>query len=656
MILRLPTLMFALTASSASAFLAPPSVRSAANKPLFVSIGLGPKETKEEDPEPVAGVDYEVPNHEEYRLSRRSKIDEQCDSWFGRLLDGDDGSLGKLAAEARATLTTPVELVNEIEKHHEDPEWTPYVNERLPWTPLVPAYGLEEYGLPIPRRNAEAWRHFDVPGLIQQDYSASPATVGDFSDEELAAITEKLQHQGGWLEDDDCEARLIYINGQFIPQLSKTSDIAFNVNSLDDVDEEAQKCLARLTDGFTDELAAPVPNNERIENSYSKLSLPDQNLGDATSQFAINTQQGTACFAALNTIKTDSVAFVRTPEGSNSELERAPPVLIVNAQTQSGGAASDATGVTVHPRTLAICGEKSRMSLVQSCVDLDLDNEQAKPKLYNGYTQVFVHKEGNMTHSYLEESGGIVTAGVEKSDDDFAEGEPTPREIEAARAPLQDSHLEAIDVHITGEDGAYEGTVMSVGGSGRVRIAHSLTLLQKGCHGTVNGFSLSGGTQRSDVKTNIHHIAQGTTSEQVQKNMIGGRATGAFRGRIRVEQSAQQTESNQLSRTVLLSDKARAWAVPSLEIIADDVQCEHGATVSDLSEEELFYLRSRGLKRSMARNLLMYAFAGDISTCVDPAMLGAIGESTGLQQRIIQRLENLVPQGERVVKGEFASI
>ena len=96
--------------------------------------------------------------------------------------------------------------------------------------------------------------------------------------------------------------------------------------------------------------------------------------------------------------------------------------------------------------------------------------------------------------------------------------------------------------------------------------------------------------------------------------------------------------------------------MPSLEIIADDVKCTHGATVSDLSEEELFYLRSRGLDRALSRNLLMYAFANDISNCVDPAMLTAVDSDKGLQKRLIQRLENVVPQGDRAVKGEFQSV
>jgi Fe-S cluster assembly scaffold protein SufB len=302
-----------------------------------------------------------------------------------------------------------------------------------------------------------------------------------------------------------------------------------------------------------------------------------------------------------------------------------------------------------------IADEGSILSFVQSVVDLD-ETGDYRPKLYNGYTQIFVKGGANVTHSYLEESGGVVTPGTEKTDEELKEGETSPREIEAKRPELRDTHLEAIDVQIVGDDGDYKGTMMNTGGSGRVRVALSVALLRPGSHATVNGFCLSGGAQRTDIKTNIHHVAQGTTSEQNQRNMIGGRATGAFRGRIRVEQSAQQTDSAQLSRSILLSDRARAWSVPSLEIIADDVQCTHGATVSDLSEEELFYLRSRGLTRALARNLLMYAFAGDISATVDPAMLGEVDSSQGLQHRVIQRLENLVPQGDRAIRGEFQSV
>ena len=161
--------------------------------PLFVStgnIGLGPSKDSQQSSQSeqqqwgVEGVDYEVPNHEDYRTSRRSKLDEQCDDWFGTLLQAPNGILGEqtttdLPSTMRTILTTPVELVNDVRRDRDDEEWTPYVTTKLPWTPLTPAFGLEQYGLPIPRRNAETWRHFDVVGMINTDYSGVPDDIGE---------------------------------------------------------------------------------------------------------------------------------------------------------------------------------------------------------------------------------------------------------------------------------------------------------------------------------------------------------------------------------------------------------------------------------------------------------------------------------------------
>jgi Fe-S cluster assembly scaffold protein SufB len=481
----------------------------------------------------------------------------------------------------------------------------------------------------------------------------------ELTDEHVQQYKEMLMAKGGWLDDDACVARLVYVNGRFAPQLSKTTSFCKNMEAHDLNNPEIIKKLSRLTDGFTDELAVGVPSGKSDElTSFKALSKPNHCVGEATSQFAINGQQGTACFAALNTIKTGAVAYVQYPKGTDSGVEFPLPLLLVNAITKDCGAdetVAPGVGVTCHPRALIVAEEDSRLSVVQSIVDLDNESVTAIPKLYNGYTQFFIHGNANVTHAYLEETGGIVIGGTEVSDEDLADGDIAPRTLEAARPALKDTHLEAIDAQVMGNEGSFTSTMISIGGSGRVRVALSVSLLRPGAYAGVNGFALTGGAQRTDMKTNIHHMGQRTISRQLQKNMIGGRATGSFRGRIRVEQSAQQTESQQISRTVLLSDRCRAWAVPSLEIVADDVSCTHGATVSDLSDEELFYLRSRGLSQATARNMLMYAFAGDITQTVDPSMLGSVDSKMGLQRRIIERLENLVPRGNRMVKGEFQS-
>ena len=490
------------------------------------------------------------------------------------------------------------------------------------------------------------------------------------SESEATEIITSLQSKGAWIDDNSCTARLVYINGRFCPILSKQTDHIKNLDSSyfdgtnDELSEQILTYLNRLPDGFTDELAVAVDDETKGPlTSLKKLSGPDHCVGEPTSQFAINNQQGTAAFAALNSVKAGSVGYIELDK--SVQLEK--PVLIVNAQTPSGGkSGDDESGVAIHPRLLCVAHDESKLSLIQSNVDLNEDSDEIpKATFVNGFTQIFVGANANVTHCYLEESGGTATARVEMSDEELEAAAKTanpetfvrnPREVEAQRPGLRNTHFQTVDVHVTGEEGAFETSLMQLGGTGRSRIAITTTLLRPGAISTINGFSLSGGAQRSDMRTNIHHIAQGTFSKQDQRNMVGGRSTASFRGRIRVEQSAQQMESDQLSRTILLSDHARIWATPSLEIIADDVKCTHGATVSDLSEEELFYLRSRGLDMVTARNILMYAFAEEIACNIDKTISGEFDDENGLRSRIINRLLSIVPEGEKeFVGGEFQS-
>ena len=102
-----------------------------------------------------------------------------------------------------------------------------------------------------------------------------------------------------------------------MPQLSKTNILAKNLDSLNSASDEVISCLARLSGGFTDELAAPVPSGDNFLTSHQKLSGPDRSMGEPTCQFAINTQLGTACFAALNTIRTGAVALGHIPSGAD---------------------------------------------------------------------------------------------------------------------------------------------------------------------------------------------------------------------------------------------------------------------------------------------------------------------------------------------------
>lgn len=633
------------------------------------AIGLGPKSEEEESTEVAAEVvevveEIPEPDHELFRTSRLTEFDASCDEWFQNIL-GDDSAesfLGKVSADAASVLNTPVELKRPHKPEKGDDDWTPYQTNYLPGSPVLPAYGLEKFGLPIPRRNAEVWRHFDVNGLISTDYSGIPEGMGTditLEDDVQKKYVDVLKKNGAWVDDEDCAGRLVYVNGRFAPSLSFETDICKNMgkDDFESADEDLVEKMSRLPDGFTDRLAGDVPSGETdFLTSFKDLSGPDHNVGDPTRQFAVNGQQGTACFVALNSVKAGAVAYINVPESQSSEK----PVMVVNAVTANGGlteAVEGNKGVSSHPRSLVVAGDNSNLSFIQSFVDLDETNsDDSVQKFVNSCTQMYVGSSANVRHSYLEESGGMVVGKVEQDASADEEAEESPKEAESNRKELRNSFFEAVDVHITGDDGSYEGAFLTIGGNGRSRVSVSTSLLRPGAHAGVSGFSLSGGAQRTDFRTLIHHIAQRTTSRQNQKNMVGGRATTAFRGRIRVEQSAQQTESEQLARTILLSDKSTIWAIPSLEIIADDVTCTHGATVSDLAEEELFYLRSRGIDRTTARNLMMYAFANDVTTCIDDAVQGITDDPDNLQNRIIAKLQNLVPQGERAIKGDFQSV
>ena len=112
----------------------------------------------------------------------------------------------------------------------------------------------------------------------------------------------------------------------------------------------------------------------------------------------------------------------------------------------------------------------------------------------------------------------------------------------------------------------------------------------------------------------VEHASPHCASRQFYNGILGDRAHGVFHGRIIVHKDAQKTDAKQTNRNLLLSDTAQIDTKPQLEIYADDVKCTHGATIGQIEESALFYLRSRGIDEASARTLLLVAFA---SECLD---------------------------------------
>jgi Fe-S cluster assembly protein SufD len=139
-----------------------------------------------------------------------------------------------------------------------------------------------------------------------------------------------------------------------------------------------------------------------------------------------------------------------------------------------------------------------------------------------------------------------------------------------------------------------------------------LTFNSEGGEAFVDGLYFLGGAQHHDTHSVIRHNVPNCTSHQTYKGILNDQSRGVFNGKVFVAVGASGTDGYQSNKNLLLSNEARVDTKPQLEIFNDDVKCSHGATVGQLEEEELFYLLSRGLNDSLARNLLTYGFAEEI--------------------------------------------
>jgi Fe-S cluster assembly protein SufD len=147
-------------------------------------------------------------------------------------------------------------------------------------------------------------------------------------------------------------------------------------------------------------------------------------------------------------------------------------------------------------------------------------------------------------------------------------------------------------------------------GGGLVRNNVHPVLAGEGGECLINGLFVGNGRQHLDNYMHVEHASPHCSSRQFYNGILDDHAHGVFHGRIVVHKNAQKTDAKQTNRNLLLSDDAQIDTKPQLEIYADDVKCTHGATIGQIEENALFYLRSRGLDEVSARRILLLAFAG----------------------------------------------
>jgi Fe-S cluster assembly protein SufD len=293
----------------------------------------------------------------------------------------------------------------------------------------------------------------------------------------------------------------------------------------------------------------------------------------------------TQAFTALNTAFMFDGAVVQiAPE---TELDRPIHLLFVTDAT--------AAKAMVHPRNLIVAGRHSKATIIESYV-----STSDATYFTNAVTEVSVGEGATLRHYKMQREG--------------------------ARA----FHVGTIEVN-QARDSHYVSFSLATGGE-LTRTNVYTTLDGEGAGATLNGLYMLDGEQHCDHQTQIIHAQPNCFSRELYKGVLDGRSHGVFNGKVFVHPVAQKTDGKQTNNTLLLSDTAQIDTKPQLEIFADDVKCTHGATVGQIDQIALFYLKSRGIPNALARRLLTYAFAADVLETIE---LAEVRE--GLERMTLER-------------------
>ena len=179
-----------------------------------------------------------------------------------------------------------------------------------------------------------------------------------------------------------------------------------------------------------------------------------------------------------------------------------------------------------------------------------------------------------------------------------------------ARAIVQDrGAIHQIEMSI-GKGAAAALHILNIGGTyGRIELN---VTLHEGADFTLGAAQIGGDAQNLEIVTTVTHAEPGATSRQMIRSVLGATATGTYLGKVAVARDAQQTDSEQDVKAMLLDRSATANAKPELEIFADDVKCAHGCAIGELDAMSLYYLQSRGIPPGEAKKLMLQAFVAGV--------------------------------------------
>lgn len=275
-------------------------------------------------------------------------------------------------------------------------------------------------------------------------------------------------------------------------------------------------------------------------------------------------------FTAMNTAFLQDGSFLCVPAGLT---EKEPVHIIYITDGVTDGA--------LFPRNLWVLGKGAQMTMIESYID-----RSGGRTFTNAVTEIVMEEGSRLQHIKLQQES---PAGF---------------------------HIASTAVR-QGRDSDY--TSYSIGlGSVLARENLRTSLEGPGASCSLNGLYLPTGHQHIDHHTTIDHVLPHSTSRELYKGILNESSSAVFHGRIIVRKDAQHTDARQTNKNILLSDSARINTTPQLEILADDVKCNHGATIGHLDEDAMFYLRSRGIAEADAQIMLMRGFLQEVTAQIKP--------------------------------------
>lgn len=311
------------------------------------------------------------------------------------------------------------------------------------------------------------------------------------------------------------------------------------------------------------ELSSPGANNEVQALNLAAAIQADENI--LTQHLGRYARIDDNAFAALNTSMIEDGAVITIA----ARHAASDPILLLFIST------GRVAGTITNPRILVVARERSEARVVEKYVSLG--NE---PHLTNVVTELVLEEGARLEHCKIQDES------------------------------LSAFHVATIQGYQKRNSNLLTHSISLGAGIARNNVIPVLDA--EGCECTMNGLYLGRDTQIVDHHTSIHHAKPHCNSHEFYHGILDGKSQGVFNGKIFVRPDAQKTDAKQTNRNLLLSDDATIQTKPQLEIFADDVKCTHGATIGQLEDEHIFYLRARGIGLDNARRMLVHAFASDI--------------------------------------------